>query len=242
MKEHYCKQALQQSLIAEDHALSVAALKGLGVTFYYRGAPFEAREVYQQALQYNNNNSELLRSCVSIGLAQTYAQCGQEQLALDAIEQAHAIFPKHPDADISFLYADFDRTQLMLWEGLTYLALGQHHLTQKKRHQAQLYHQKAWETFATIEQENKHTSSTARDRTDILNHMAATAVVLNDPKRFSSYLKQAMKETVALGSKKRKKELVETYVMGRNVWPQDTTLKDVGDALLDAFIVRDHPI
>jgi DNA-binding SARP family transcriptional activator len=242
LKEHYCKQALQQSLIAEDHSLSVAALKGLAVTFYYRGIPFEAREVYRQALQYNNNCSTLLYSCVSIGLAQAYAQCGEEKSALDAIEQAHSAFPKHPESDRSFLYADFDRTQLVLWEGLTYLALGHYHFAQNERHLSQSYCQKAWETFATIEQTSKQIPPTARDRTDILNHMASTALVLDNPQQFCSYLEQGMKEIVVLGSKKRKKELIATYLQGRNVWPHDTALKEVGDALLVTFFTEDHPL
>ncbi len=183
--------------------------------------------MYQQALQCHVS-SGLLYSCVQSGLAQAYAQCGKEQLALDAIETAHQTFPDHPENDASFLYADFDQSQFCLWEGLTYLALGTHHSTQNERQESQSYYQKAWETFAHIEKDTGPITATARDRTDILHHMAATALVLEDPQQFCCYLEKGMQEMVALGSKRRRKELIVTYMQGRNIWPQKFPSEDCG--------------
>jgi hypothetical protein len=45
-----------------------------------------------------------------------------------------------------------------------------------------------------------------------------------------------------LGSKKKKKELIATYLQGRNIWPHNRALKEVRDALLTAFFTEDHPM
>jgi hypothetical protein len=65
----------------------------------------------------------------------------------------------------------------------------------------------------------------------------------NEPmKRRSAAFYEGDKRNCRSGEQKRKKELIATYLQGRNVWPQDSALKELGDILLTAFFAEDHPM
>jgi|GEM_PF-7054200 len=240
-KEAYCRQAIQQSLIAKDEGLYIAALKGLAVTFYYSRRSEDTRQTYQQALRCCDSAPALLRSCVYAGLAEAQASCGEEQEALSSIALAHQSFPVYPERDVSFLYADFDRYQLFLWEGLAYFALGRHFFSSDEEQKSRGYYERAWEAFVHIDEGQGQIIASERDRTDILNRLATTALALGDRAQFLTYFEKGVQGVAALGSKRRTEELAKTYRKGRTTWPDDAEVKNLGDMLIRALLEKNIP-
>jgi tetratricopeptide (TPR) repeat protein len=126
-REHYCRQAIRYSDTSGDHRLQAGARMYLGYTHCYRGKPEEAILTFLQALHYLGKLQSLLRSDIYMALAYAYGQCKQEQEAHNALTLAQNYFPTFPEHDPSYLYASCGLSALSIWEGRTYLALGEHY-------------------------------------------------------------------------------------------------------------------
>lgn len=122
-REVYGQLAVLYGREAKDQNLYVAALTKLGTTFYYERQLTNALHAYQEAFQYIQEISPLLRSRLYIQTATILAQMGNEQEAKRYISLAYEGFPEHLQDDPSFLYADYGRPSLSLWGGITWLNL-----------------------------------------------------------------------------------------------------------------------
>ncbi|WP_376794050.1 hypothetical protein [Thermogemmatispora sp.] len=108
-RERYCLEAIRCSRAAADERLECAALMYLGYTYSFCYRPRQPRKaiaVFEEALRVLGTHSWLLRSDVAMGLAEAYAQCGDERQALHFMTVAQDAFPTRPELDPSFAYAE----------------------------------------------------------------------------------------------------------------------------------------
>jgi tetratricopeptide (TPR) repeat protein len=173
-------------------------------------------------LIYKNEIPYLLLSRLYVELAVVYAQQGQEQEALRYLSLAQEVYPEHPEADPSFLYAEFSLSSMVLEKGLTLLALGQHYPHGR-------YPQQAWETFTQIETPRPVLLVPERTRLEIINYQAKTALTLSDLDEFCDYLEKGAMGAKALGSEKRRGEAIEVYKEARSIWPNEPRVKELAD-------------
>ena len=155
-------------------------------------------------MTFQHDISPLLRARAYIELAVVSAQQRQEQEGLYYMSLAQECYPEYPEADPSFLYAEFSPSSLILEEGLTHLALARHN-PDSDRH----YSQQAWNTFARIETLKTQMPIPERIRVEILNYQATAALALKDVDAFCDRLEQGMHGAKRLGSAKRRQEAIE---------------------------------
>ncbi len=214
-REAHCKRAVQLGQLAEDMNLHMTALKWLAVTYYYAKRPFKALQIYQEIEPFIGHVSPLLRGSVCIKMAGVHAQCGQEQEALRYIRMAHESFPEHPEQDPCFLYADCGAPTLPIWEGLTYLDLGQS--------------KDAWNALERVEQLAATITVSERARVEAINHQAEAAIALDDQERFRMYIEMGAKGAIALGSEKRYNEALDIYKQAKLVWSKEPRIRELQD-------------
>jgi DNA-binding SARP family transcriptional activator len=226
-REHYCQKALYFSELSGNVSLLVSAHTSLASTFYYGKDPLQATLTYQKALIYADDVSPLQRSRLHAELAVVYAQQKHEQAALQALELAQTMYPDHPEADPSFLYADFSPASLIMEAGLTHVALAQHF-------QGRGYEQQAWQSFAQIEDLQRGNTAPQRIFFEIANHQAGTALVLGDLDLWETYLKIGIEGVKLLGSKQRLSEVADVFSQGQSAWPHEQRVKHMEALVHDA--------
>jgi tetratricopeptide (TPR) repeat protein len=226
MREYHCKQALRYATLATDVNSQVSALVSLASTYFYDADPAKAVDVYEHALSHESAMSPLQRSRVHAELAVVYGQLGQECKAFQSIELAENLYPRHPEQDPSFLFAEFTRASLTLEQGLAYLALAERHLNKH-------YHRQAADVFARAEQAPP-AAVPDRIRFEIINHRARAAVMLNDLDAFETYLNRGIDGAIRLGSRQRQKETRLALRHANARWPNEPRLATIGG--------RVHPV
>jgi tetratricopeptide (TPR) repeat protein len=173
-------------------------------------------------LIYKNEISSLLLSRLYVELAVVYAQQGQEQEALRYLSLAQEVYPEHPEADPSFLYAEFSPSSMVLEEGLAYLALSQHYSSQG-------FDRKAWKTFTQTEVFQLKANVPERISIEIINQQAKTALVLRDQEMFCIYLKKGIQGANILKSAKRRREAINIYKQARELWSNEIRVIELAD-------------
>jgi len=221
----YCQEAITYSHIAQDQNLQVAALMHLGCTLYYHQEATQALQTFQEAVPLVNEVSPLLRSCVNMRLAMASARCNQQQEALRHIGLARETFPESPEDDPGVLYAEYGISNLYLVEGQAYLDLSAFY-------PGGTYVQQAQDTFALMSKRAPAISVPERNRVQLINNQARTAVVLNDQEQFREYLIQGIHGAARLGSQKRRQEAIDAYKLARKSWSDDTRVKELAELFL----------
>lgn len=194
----------------------------LAKTFSYStnplASPTRALEYHLEAIPFLEASSPLTQSHLFVTQAVSYALCSQEQEARKSLERAQACFPTSPEEDPAFLYADFGRSTFLLWEGLTLLELARHGLTQSKE---------AWDVFVSMEG-----SASERDRVETINHLAETAIVMDELDGFCTYLQRGIEGAKRLGSARRRQEATSNYWQARKRWPQEARVKELAELFM----------
>jgi tetratricopeptide (TPR) repeat protein len=220
-REYSCRKAINYSNTSGDSRLQAAAWMYLGYTHCYQGKPEEAIYTFLQALRCLGELQSLLRSDIYMGLAYAYGQCKEEKKACDALTLAQRYFPMYPEHDPSYLYASCGLSALYIWEGRTYLALGEHY-------PGRGYYQKAW---ASLEQITGTRPASERDRTEIIIYQSKAALGQRDLATAACCLGTGLDAAVALGSKRRVSEACETYLHMCRDWPNEPRTQ----ALMEQF-------
>ena len=143
---------------------------------------------------------------------------GQEQGAKRYIGLTYESFPEHPRDDPSSLYTDYGRPSLSLWSGLTWLSLDEPST--------------AWEIFAQVGGLNPKLVISERNRIEIINHQAETAIA-GDQELFTAYLQEGLKGAKQIGSEKRHHEIWEIYEQAKKTWRNDKKILMLRKDLLD---------
>ena len=214
-RQHFCEQALLFANVAEDRNLQVASLRQLALTFDYKERPGKALQTYQQSIPYLDEVSPLLRSRMYAGLSGSHAAFEQEKEALRFLGLAYESFPEKPEHDPSFLYADCDYFTLLLWDGLTHLDL--HQLKEAEK------------AFAQVDGLHPKIHVPERVRIEFLNYQAETFTKLRKMEQAHTYLEEAVKASLALGSERRYSQAFEVYKQTRIVWHNETRIKELGE-------------
>jgi hypothetical protein len=75
-------------------------------------------------------------------------------------------------------------------------------------------------------------SISERNRVQIMNYQAKTAVALKDQEQFCKYLIQGIQGAKMLGSQMRRQEAMTIYWQGREIWPNDVPVKNLAELFL----------
>lgn len=223
VRERHCKQALYYAGLASDADIQVSALTSLGVTYRYGGDPARAAAVYERALALEAEMSPLQRSQVNAKLAVAYAQLGRDEDAIRAVGLAEEGYPDDPQDDPSYLHAEFTPASLARDEGLAYLALAESHAGRG-------YPQKAAEVLAMIDRPGSP-AAPDRIRTEIANHRARAAVLLDDLDAFEIHIHRGIDGAEILGSKQREREAHAAWKQASLRWPAERRVKAIGERI-----------
>lgn len=227
----HCQQAVFYSETAGDDAVAIAALKQLADTFYYSQWYKGMREAYEKAKhlidtsQTPNEIPPLLRCRIYAGLADASIKDGQAEAAHHYLTLLRDTFPAYLVDDRLPLYADCGVHSLCLWEGLTLLGFGE-------RTNQQNHYRQASMVFAKVEQFPPTLIIPERTRLEIITHQAATAVRLKNMEQFRASIEKGAEGIRALGSQKRRRELIDVYTQGVNVWPHESTVQNLAALLV----------
>lgn len=221
-RQVYCERAVHYSRLTQDFNLQASALIHLANTFYYGNYPIKALQTYQEALPFINRISPSLSSRLYVMLAESCARCKQEENAKKYISLTYESYAKRPEDNESLPYSDYALSSLYLWEGLTYLALGQHYPDAG-------YSQRAWDTFALIGGIQPKLKVSERNRIEIVIHQAETAIALEDQECFCTYLIEGVTGAKNLGSERRYLEAWTTFEKARFVWRNERRVKELAD-------------
>jgi DNA-binding SARP family transcriptional activator len=216
-RDAYFQQAVYYAEISQHPGMLVAALISLA---YHQPDPVEAEQLYQRALVYEQAASPLQRSRLYAELAVCYGQQNREEDAKRYLLLAQQEYPLYPEADSSFLYAEFSPSSLVLEKGRVHLALTQHQPDGS-------YPQQAWNIFTGVQAGPSKLIISERIRYEIVNYMAETALALRERDLCCDYLSQGARGAILLGSAKRRKEVVTTRNKALNLWPHEGRVKEL---------------
>lgn len=223
MREYHCKQAYHYATVACDTASQASALVSLASTYFYSSRPEQAASVYERALSLEDQLSLLQRSRIHAELSVVYGQLEKVDQAIRSAEVAGQLYPGNPEADPSYLYADFTPASLALEQGLAFLALAEHH-------DSSGYQYKAAETLRLMDQ-SESLDVPHRIRFEIVNHLAYTSVLLGDAEAFEAYIHRGIDGARMLGSRQREKEARTAIRRAIQKWPNERRIRRISEAL-----------
>jgi tetratricopeptide (TPR) repeat protein len=202
-REMYCHEAVQYSLLSSDSGLIAVAKKYLASTYtYYIHRPDRAVVIALDALHpLKNGEEQLVKSDLYMGLANAYAQQGEEQKALEAIGLAEEYFPEHPELDPREVYAGCSLGSLYRSQGRMYLDLGEH--------------QQAYESFS---RSAKIGSRSQRGNIDTFISQAEASIGMRELEQFSIYLREGALKSRTIGSKKLYNEALTVFKRTPKAW------------------------
>lgn len=203
------------SCISEDRTLEAAALKHLAVKYFDLKHPRQTLQTYQEALQFVDQVSPLMQSRTYLGLAAAYAQMGKRQEALSYLGMAQETFPELPENDAAFVYADCGPSSLNHYGGLIYMDLDQP--------------QKAWETFAEVEQLKQRIVIPERTVIEIVNCQAEAAVAQRNLDLACAHIQVGVAGALKLKSERRFADTFAVYKNMRLIWPHEPQVKALGE-------------
>ena len=222
VRELHGKRALHYATVADDASSQASALISLGSTYFYNSDPAQAARVYERALSLEAGIPPLQQSRVHAELSVVYGQLRREQEAIRSAGLAGELYPDYPEQDRSFLYADFTPASFTLEQGLAYLALAE-------QFPGRGYQHKAAGIFGQIDRATA--AAPDRIRLEIINHQAATAVLVNDLDGFETYMARALDGAVLLASRQRQREIRTAWQRATAAWPREPRLKALSDRL-----------
>ena len=211
----HCKQAFLYGQRAGDRNLQVAALIRQANTLFYRKRYAQILQTYQEALQFIDEVSPLLRGRVYSGLGSAQATIGQKQEALRSLGLAHETFPGHPEEDPGFLYTYTNHYILFLNEALTHLQFNQP--------------EKAWQ--AITKAGTYVPDGASPRRMELLNHLVIISIARDDLEQSCRYFETAVTEGVALGSDLHQDEAHHIYQQMQSTWPHEKRIKNLAELL-----------
>jgi len=224
----YANQAVELAKLSADRNLFVKALIFLGSPFDLNGQPETMLQVRQEAVQYLNEEVAVPLHSQAYGhLAYAYARNGQVQDALRCVGQARDLFPTEFGEVPPFVSSDYSLSQLILFEGRTYVALGKSDAEYVHHHS-----QQAKSVLAQIGQLPSTIIVPERHSIQIINEQAVAAVGAGNMEEFMHYLLAGVEGAKALGSQKRRQEALANYRAARAKWPHEAQVRELAEVFL----------
>jgi len=209
----HTQKALHYGEVARDFNLQTASLARRAYVYSCMHRHMPKLLAYQEALRLCNHCSPLLKGYIYAGLAETYADCGDESRTREFLRRAREHYPDRPEDDPVYSYTHFRWATFYTFAGKMYLHL----------HQPQ----QAWKAFATVEQlvpidEEPY-------RVELLVNQATTALALEELEQSCILLAAAAKAARALGSDLRYDEAYIVYERMQKKWGQEPPVKALAD-------------
>jgi tetratricopeptide (TPR) repeat protein len=222
--EMHSREAVTYSRLTGDRILYVYALKRVVGALRYQKRPTEMLEIYQEMLPSLHEVPPQLRGIVYTDLAWAYGHSKQEQESLRHLGLAHEAYAADTGDDQTLL--DVGLPVLYLHEGFTRLALHEHYPDHR-------HDQEAWKTFANVSGASLPLVVPERIRIEAINNLALTALALGNLEQFCDLLEQGVSGAKMLGSQKRRQEAIDAYWKGREQWPNEARVRDLGDLFVN---------
>ena len=207
----HARRAFTYAEQVHDPNLLTASLIRQAQVHFYLQRTLPRLQAYEQALQYSEQVSPLLRGRVYIGLTETYSQLRQERESLHSLSLAHQAFPTHCDADPGFSYTHFNHWSLTSFEGQMYLNLGQYG--------------RAWELFEHMD--GTVPKALVPNRVELAVRQAAASAGLGDLEQSCSYVETALYASVEVGNQLRYNEVYTIYETLCNKWPNEPRIRNL---------------
>ncbi|MBV9688169.1 MAG: winged helix-turn-helix domain-containing protein [Ktedonobacteraceae bacterium] len=225
----YARQAVELAHVSGERNLHVYALLFLAGDLQHAGKPKAMLQTNQEAVRYLNEEVvPLLHSYAFACLADAYAQNGQVQDAFSCIGKARDLFPSEFGEVPYFVSTDYGHCQLILFEGMTYLGLGEHDAGHVREH-----NQTATNALAQVAQLPSTIIVPERYKVQIINEQAKAAIGTGNREEFEHYLLAGVAGAKALGSEKRRQEAVANWRAARKAWPHEQKILKLADALME---------
>jgi tetratricopeptide (TPR) repeat protein len=213
----HTQKALHYGEIARDVNLQIASLARRACVYSYMRRHMPKLLANQEALRLCDHCSPLLRGYVYAGLAETYADCGDESRAGEFLQRAREHYPDSPEDDPVYPYTHFRWATFHTFAGKIYL-----HLHQPRQ---------AWEAFASVEQLVPINEEPYR--VALLVNQATTALALEQLEQSCTLLTTAAKAARALGSDLCYDEAYIVYEQMQEKWGQEPPVKTLAHLFID---------
>lgn len=213
---NHAKQALEYANVTDDQHLQTAAYIRLAVVYSNLKRPVQRLQAYEQATQYSESTSPLLRARVYAGLMETHSAMGNEKGALQFLERTQAVVPTEYERDPNFSYTHFDAWSILMYEKDMYLNLGRV--------------QDAWSTL-----ERSHLSvekGVTPNRVDLTIKQAETSFLLGNLDSSVQYLSQAATGSNILGSQLLLEDTHDLYLRIKKAHPQEKRVLELEGAFI----------
>jgi len=212
------QQAVEYARQANDPTMLVAALTELAVAFKYADQPENSFGTYLEAVAQADKAAPLVRSRAYAATAAAFAQRSRLKEAATYISRAHNAFPANPEREPGWLSADYGIWLLSFYEGLTQMQAGNAAAADA--------------AFMSYEQHASAGLAPERNRLEVINHLARTAIMAGDLDSFAHHLHAAIIGAGAIHSRKRLDEAVAIYRYETPAaWRQDPQVKQIEDML-----------
>ena len=216
--DHNSALAIKYATVSGDTNLVAAAHKQRGDVMFVAKRTNESIRSYQAALSLIERvSSPLLRSSIYQEASNIFGHTLQTHEALRYIGLARDSFPNMPEHDPCANIADCNLAQLYMFEGDTYLALGNAHA--------------AWESLSQVDGLNPKIEVGEFTRLAILKSQARTAITLRDLELASQHLEVLITNAAQLQSQYGQTRAAEVYDAMRLVWPGEPHIAHLGEML-----------
>jgi tetratricopeptide (TPR) repeat protein len=222
----YATQAVELARVSGDSNLQVYSLMLQGGAFNLNGHKSAMLEKHQEAQRALNEVVPALRSYALAELAYAYAKNGKVQEALRSIGEARSCFPDEFGEVPCFVSADYGLFQLIAFEGMTHLALGEYDHDQKLPHTTQ-----ASKVLVQIEELPPELPTPERLRVEIVNYQTQAAIGIGNLDDFENYLIAGATGAKELKSEKRRQEAINNWKAASKKWPHEGKVLQLADAL-----------
>ncbi|MGH2509733.1 MAG: hypothetical protein ACRDHZ_20325, partial [Ktedonobacteraceae bacterium] len=223
----YAHQAVELARISGNHDLIAYALLMTGCAIYWTDQPHTMLQKNQEAALLLPEVASPLQSYIQAKLALAYAHNNNFSEAQRAISKAHDLFSGDFSSAPCYVSADYSLSQLISLEGMTHLALGAKDVNQPLTH-----YEHARDALSTIDHLSPGIAIAPRNCVEIINHRAQAAIGMGDLDETEHYLLSGMQGATALGSEKRRQEVIANWHAAKQRWPQEKKVLALGESML----------
>lgn len=222
----YTNQAVELAKISGDHDLLAYALTSAGFASYWTNQPQLMLQRYQEAECILQKVTPAFQSSILAGLAHAYAQNSCIIEAQDTLGKARDLFSEKVSEVPCYISAHAGLSQLIINEGLTHLALGS-----KDANQALTHYNNAKNALALINRQFPDNMIPQRNYAQIVNYQAQAAIGMGDLDEAEHYLLAGMRGATALGSEKRRQEVLVNWDTAKKRWPYEKKLLALAEGM-----------
>ncbi len=217
----YANQAVELASVAYDPDLWGYSLLLAGGAANLLKQPQTMLQRHQESVHDLAHFLQPLKSYALVQLAFSHAQNGQVDQALYKLGEAQQAFPTVFGEVPVYLAADYDQTQLILFSGLTHLALADTDSDSAVEHGRQ-----AAKALSAIETLPQNVSVPSRLQCEMNNSRTQAAILIGDLDEAMHFFNESYQGALSLGSQKRWEELRKNIQQAQGRWGQEKRINE----------------